>query len=230
MNEIWDDDGRDFFAKINQRAFYEDGIWKSPRRDSGRGTSLGERTCTQECVNLQPVLWTEAELALLPDFAVTGAGSQLLEGEDAQCLSCLQSLGVRHRGCTWLLRYLPLNAIGLWGSQAGVCTAQAHAGADCAGAAPCRLATSHNSGLAGARWRRLALFARTEEPLPGWISLQVKAIGLLHRYPGGWRGPGQDLGKEKVPRVQEHPGQLREDLGRAPGSLPCARRIRLRSQ
>ena len=107
-----------------------------------------ENAPAPQSVNPQPVLWSEAEVALLPDFIVTRAGSQQLEGEDAQCLSCPQSLGVSHQGCTWLLRYLPLTAVGIWGSQAGVSTAQAHAGADCAGAAPCRLATSHNRGLA----------------------------------------------------------------------------------
>lgn len=128
-------------------------------------------------------------MAPLPDFVVTRAGSQQLEGEDAQCLSCPQSLGVSYQGCTWLLRYLPLTAAGIWGSQAGVSSAQAHAGANCAGAAHCRLATSHNSGLADARGPRLVLFARSEEPLPGWISLQVKASGRLHRYPGGLERP-----------------------------------------
>ncbi|KAJ8788797.1 hypothetical protein J1605_005093 [Eschrichtius robustus] len=42
-----------------------------------------------------------------------------------------------------------------------------------------------------ASWLQPVQLARSEKPLPGGISLQVKAGGRLHRYPCGLkRGPG----------------------------------------
>lgn len=163
-------------------------------------------------------------MALLPDFIVTRAGSQQLEGEDAQCLSCPQSLGVSHQGCTWLLRYLPLTAVGIWGSQAGVSTAQAHAGADCAGAAPCRLATSHNSGLARSA---LAAVGAVRQIRGAVDRLDLPAgKGDWAAAPLSWefgeaqgRGPSTTWGKRKCPACRSIRSNWRKTLGGPLG--PC---------
>ena len=73
--------------------------------------------------------------------------------------------------------------IGTAASWAPARRKEAQAGADCAGAAPCCLATRHNGELGLGHWRRQVQLARSQEPGLGGISLQVKADGRLHSYP-----------------------------------------------
>lgn len=127
-----------------------------------------------------------------------------------------QSTGLRelrmHRALL-LLSAVPGGTMGASGIRARASTAEERAGA-----ARCRLATRDNSEAGGARRRQRVQFSKSEEPLLGGISRQVKAGGQRHGHLRGLERPRAEaparLGEgDGSPRVGTS-GQLRKHLVR----------------